>query len=349
MKRKSLSATKKNLNFHIKKLRNSFVKSKYIVFSKNLKSLNLENKKILIAVSGGIDSLSLLYLSKCYSLIEKVKLHPVIVDHKIRKESTKEALKLKNILNEKFKINCKILSSKNLNFSNNIQSKARDLRYNLIFKECKKEKIDHIFLGHHKDDLFENFFIRLLRGSGLKGLISFNNFIVKYKNFKIVRPILNFSKDDLILMNDKTYGYFIEDPSNFNDKFLRVRVRKLLKNLSNEGLDFKKFKLTLENLSKSEKVIEYFVDQNIRENSKYLKKHNRVILTKSFFDKPDEIVFRSFTIAIQHIAKNKNYTRGKKVLNLIKMLNSTKKIGKSTLSRCIFEKIGDSVVISQEK
>ena len=61
MKRKSSSAVKTTLNFHLTKLRNSFVKKKYKIFSKDLKSLKLENNKLLVAVSGGSDSLSLLF------------------------------------------------------------------------------------------------------------------------------------------------------------------------------------------------------------------------------------------------------------------------------------------------
>ena len=54
----------------------------------------------------------------------------------------------------------------------NIQSLARIKRYELIYTRCDKYKIKNILVGHHLDDLFENFFIRMLRGSGLKGLIS---------------------------------------------------------------------------------------------------------------------------------------------------------------------------------
>ena len=56
----------------------------------------------------------------------------------------------------------------------NIQSIARKKRYELLFSSCKKFKINNILIGHHQDDLFENFFIRILRGSGLKGLVSFD-------------------------------------------------------------------------------------------------------------------------------------------------------------------------------
>ena len=348
MKRKSLSAVKTTLNFHLTKLRNSILKKKYDIFSKNLKSLNLENRKLLVAVSGGADSLSLLFLSKCYSLLENVKLHPVIVDHKIRPESTKEANDLKKKLKKNFKINCKILSIKNSIIKKNIQSKARDLRYNLILKECIKKNINCILLGHHKDDLLENFFIRLLRGSGLKGLISFDKKITYFKNVKIIRPLLSFSKTDLLLINKLTYGFFVEDPSNDNDKFLRIKVRTLLNKLSKEGLNYNKFELTLKNLSKSEKVIEYFVNQNVTENLKYFSKPKKIILSNSFFKNPDEIVFRSFNESLRYISSRKNYSRGKKVIELIKNLKSSNKRYKSTLSGCIIEKIGDSVIISHE-
>ena len=61
----------------------------------------------------------------------------------------------------------------------NVQALARTKRYELLFSMCKKFKINNILLGHHQDDLFENFFIRMSRGSGLKGSISFK------QNFKI--------------------------------------------------------------------------------------------------------------------------------------------------------------------
>ncbi len=349
MKRKNLNATRTNLNFHLDKLRVPFIKKKYNIFSKNLNPFKLENKKIIVAVSGGVDSLSLLFLTICYSLKKNIKLHPIIVNHKIRPESTKEALELKKVLKKNFEINCKILSSKNFNFKKNIQDKARDLRYDLILNECNKKKINYILLGHQKNDLIENFFIRLLRGSGLKGLVSFENMISNHKNIKVLRPLLNFTKSDLLLINKKTYRYFIEDPSNLNDKFLRVRIRKLLKKLTNEGLDFSKFYLTIKNLSKSEKVIENFVDQNISDNLRFLIKNKKLILNKSFFEKPDEIVFRSLTRAIKYISARKNYTRGKKIINLFENLKSSSKSYKSTLSGCIIEKYGDSVIISQEK
>ena len=349
MKRKSLSAAKKTLNFYLTKLKDPQIQKLYKVFSKNLASLNISNKKIMIGVSGGADSLSVLFFSKCYALKQKIKLYPVIIDHKLRKESTNEAKDLKHKLKKNFKIECKILSKKNSKIDKNIQSYARDLRYDLFIKECAKNNISNLLLGHHKDDLIENFFIRFLRGSGLKGLVSFDKNVSNLNGINIIRPFLSIPKKELDIINRKTFGFFVEDPTNNNDKFLRTRIRKLIKNLNKDGLNFNKFYLTLKNLSKSDQVIEYFVEKNVLENSKYFDKDKKIILSQSFFNNPEEIILRSFTQVLQKISKKKNYPRGKKVVGLLDSLKFSNKKVKLTLSGCIIEKISDSVVIYQEK
>ena len=349
MKRKSLSVTKKTLNFYLTKLKDPQVRKLYNLFSNNLKSLDLSNKKIMVGVSGGADSLAVLFCSQCYALKHHAKLYPVIIDHKLRKESTNEAKDLKHKLKKNFKIDCKILSKKVNKIDKNIQSYARDLRYDIFLKECNKQNINHLLLGHHKDDLIENFFIRFLRGSGLKGLVSFDKILNNFNGIKIVRPFLSTSKKELIIINKKTFNFSLDDPTNNKDIYLRNRVRRLLKNLEKEGLNFDKFYLTLKNLSKSNQVIEFFVSKNIVENSKYFQKDKKVILNQSFFNNPDEITLRSFSQVLQLISNKKNYPRGKKVVSLVESLKSSNKNVKLTLSRCIIEKISDSVIIYPEK
>ena len=93
------------------------------------------------------------------------------MDHKLRPESTKESRYVKKIL-KNFFIDIEILTWHGKKPHSNIQSTARKKRYELIISKCKNLNINNILLAHHQDDLFENFFIRILRGSGLKGLIS---------------------------------------------------------------------------------------------------------------------------------------------------------------------------------
>jgi tRNA(Ile)-lysidine synthase len=113
-------------------------------------------------------------------------------------------------------------------------------------------------LGHHSNDLFENFLIRVVRGSGLNGLVSFNN-CVKYKDedLNILRPLLNLEKNDLINISKIVFKFFIKDPSNINETYKRTRIRTLLESLEKEGLDLKKLKLTIDNLRDSDKSIKF--------------------------------------------------------------------------------------------
>ena len=104
-----------------------------------------------------------------YSLEFKNQMYVLIVDHKLRKKSSKESLKVKKILNKK-NIKSEILTWKGQVPKSNIQKNARNIRYSLISEYCNNKKVKYIATAHHADDQIENFFIRLLRGSGLTGL-----------------------------------------------------------------------------------------------------------------------------------------------------------------------------------
>ena len=243
----------------------SYLKDKKIlrIFKQFESSLNIKDK-FAVAVSGGPDSLALAFLAKCFSIKYKVSVKYFIVDHKLRKESSSEAKIVVNIL-KKIGISCKILTWNGKKPSTNIQSVAREKRYLLLVEECKKNKIKNILLGHHLDDLFENFLIRILRGSGLKGLISLNK-NTKYKdnNIKILRPLLDLEKKNLVNLSKRIFNLFIKDPSNKDKNFKRIRIRNLLSSLQKEGLDKKKLILTINNLKDSDKSIKFYVERNIK-------------------------------------------------------------------------------------
>ena len=115
--------------------------------------------------------------------------------------------------------------------------------------------------GHHLDDVYENFFIRLLRGSGLKGLISFYSIKNQYnKQLKILRPLNHINKKELKYICNQIFDFFINDSSNTNFNFKRIRIRSLLSNMKREGLDENKFNITLSNLYSSEETINYYDD-----------------------------------------------------------------------------------------
>ena len=274
MKKKSLNAKKKIHNSILKNLTNKKILKIYKEF-KN--SLNIKNN-FAVAVSGGPDSLSLAFLAKCFSLINNLSVKFYIVDHKLRENSSSEA-KLVFLTLKKFDINCKILNWHGNKPLANVQALARDKRYFLLTNQCKKNNINHLLLGHHIGDLYENFLIRLFRGSGLKGLTSFGEISEYKKNgIKILRPLINLEKKELIYLSNKVFNFFIKDPSNLNENFKRTRIRNLIENFKKEGLDKKKLKLTIRNLKDSNQSINFYVKKNIDENARFFNKKNTLIL-----------------------------------------------------------------------
>ena len=347
MKKKSLSVKKKILNsFLLDLLKLAKIKQVYKEFEKSL-NLHFCDKKIAVAVSGGPDSLSLAYFAACYGLKKKVKIFYYIVDHKIRKNSTTEAKRTKAAL-KILKGPCKILTWKNKKINKNLQSLAREKRFSLFLHQCKKDNIRTILLGHHIDDLYENFFIRLSRGSGLNGLLSFYERNSNFKrDLKIIRPLIYQKKRDLIYTTNKIFKFYEKDPSNYNQSFKRVRLRKLINSLKEEGFDEEKFKLTLSNLSESNKTVNYYVKRNIFLNSKNFKKKGICILKNEFFNEPQEVVFRSFGQILKEIGQKYYNARGKSVSFLLEKMKN-KSFNKATLGGCVIEKINTSFKLSRE-
>ena len=338
----------RNLNVAIKipklfrdRLKNKKIKQIYNRFSRSLKI----DKNFIVGVSGGPDSLALAFLSKIYSIEKNLIAKFFIVDHKLRSTSTKEAKNVKKLL-KKFSISAEILTWNGKKPTSNIQSLARKKRYELLISRCKNLEINNILLAHHQDDLFENFFIRIVRGSGLRGLISLDK-KSKINKVDILRPLLEFKKEDLLFISKNVFNFHINDPSNNDDKFQRIRIRKLLSKLKEEGLDRNKFINTIKNLKHSDDTIKFYVENNLQKNSFYSEKKNEMILNSEFFTQPSEVVFRSFSSVIKFIGQNYYSARGKKLENIILQIKKDT-LFKATLGGCIIKKVKQTILITKE-
>ena len=341
MSLKNLSVTNKTHNLINRTLKNKKLKKLFFKFSKNL---NL-NSSFAVGVSGGSDSLALAYLCKIYALKFGIREKFYIVDHKLRSNSTKEAQYVKKLLKKNF-IESQILTWRGSKPKSNIQARAREKRYDLIIKECKKNNIKHIIVGHHLEDKLENFIIRLTRGSGLRGLVSFNK-KSSMSDINIERPLLNFNKNELVFIASHVFKDFISDPSNENQDFKRVRIRNFLKNLILEGFDQNKFNKTIENLSHSNIAINELVEKNILLNSYFSRKRKIIFLNKEFFNQSDEVKFRSLSKCIKDLGANYYFARGNKILRIIDLVNASKNF-KTSLGGCIIKKTNNTVIINKE-
>ena len=342
MSLKNLSVLSKTHKLLLNKLKDKRTFQIYEKFEANLDIY----KNFIVAVSGGPDSLALSFLAKIYSIKKSLKVKYFIVDHKLRKNSTSEAKLVKKKLKE-YSINLNILSWYGKKPKKNIQSLARDKRYSLLIDKASKFKIKNILLGHHLDDLFENFFIRILRGSGLNGLVSLDQ---KKQNNKVnlIRPLLNLDKKDLIYISNYIFGFYVKDPSNEDDKFKRVKIRNLLKQLESEGLDRNKFLLTIKNLKFANESIKFYIKKNFKQNISFLNKKKLVILKEEFFNQSQEVVFRSFTEIIKFVGKKYYPARGKKIDKIIELIKTNVSF-KVTLGDCIIKKVNQTVILSKEQ
>ena len=337
--------SKKNSSVNLK---NGFQKFKdlsniFLNFKNKLNNLN--KKKYLVAVSGGPDSLALVALTKAYSYYKKVSFHYILVDHNIRKGSNQEAKKVKKLL-KKSQINLKIHLNK-IKINKNIQAEARNIRYEILFNFCKKNKIKTLLTAHNLEDQVETFFIRLSRGSGLKGLSAMKPLSKIDSQLSLFRPLLDVKKKFLIKISKNIFGGYIKDPSNNNVRFLRTKVRNLKKPLENSGISYEKIFRSIQNLSSSKLIL----DEHLKKTFKDLinKKNSEIIINfKKYLDLNNDTKTALINESIKQLKKNYYDLRYQKVENLIRNLNR-KNFSKSTLGGCIFFKKGDNLCLKLEK
>ncbi len=186
-----------------------------------------KNPAVAVAVSGGPDSMSLLFLVDAFIKHKKGKLIALIVDHRIRENSKEEAKYISAYL-DKNKINSQILNVNKDNVSKKSMNEARNNRYNLLTKFSIQNNILYLFVAHHKDDNLETFLNRKIAGSDFYGLKSMSE-VSLYNKVCIIRPLLNFSKKTLLDYNKKNNLEYLNDPSNFNLDYTRPTIRHFLK------------------------------------------------------------------------------------------------------------------------
>lgn len=182
-----------------------------------------------LAISGGGDSMALLLLLREWTIISGAKIIALTVDHKLRQESAQEAQYVKQVCKD-LGVEHHIIEwhhSEKIRY--NLQSEARKFRYDSLTGFCKKHQIMHLAVAHNLEDQAETFLMNLNKGSGLDGLSAMPS--ATYRNgIRIVRPLLEFSRQELREYLLSNHVEWVDDPSNDNERFNRVRLRNLVAN-----------------------------------------------------------------------------------------------------------------------
>lgn len=195
------------------------------------------NVKLLLGVSGGIDSITMLDILANLSIENKWELVAVHLDHNLRENSSQDAEFVKATC-EKYGIKLYFdkynvgKSAKRKKLS--IEEAARRARYNLFENVAKKEKVNFVATAHNANDSAETFFINLIRGSGLTGLSGIPQKRGFYKNINIIRPIISLSRSDIEEYAKRRNLEWKEDETNNDTKYERNKIRNELFPMMNE-------------------------------------------------------------------------------------------------------------------
>ena len=290
-------------------------------FNKNLKKNFIFEKfpKIAVAVSGGPDSMALVFLLNNWILKKNGSLTALIVDHQIRKDSNLEAKSIKRYL-DKNKIKSKIFKVDKKNVIKKSMKEARKNRFNQLFNFCNRNNIFHLFVGHHSDDNLETYLLRKLAGSNFEGLRCMQQKVI-IENIQILRPLLLFNKKNILEYNKNKNIYYIEDPSNKNVKYTRIAVREFL-------IDKKKFNQQIKN--EFNVIQAYFPTYkkmifNIFNKLSVNVFKNKILINGKFFDRYDlEIQIKIIEIIYKFLKPHKINLRYQKILHFMELLNNRK-------------------------
>ena len=226
---------------------------------KNFPSISVS--KLIIAVSGGVDSIVLFHL--CLKL--KLNFFVAHCNFKLRKkESDLDEKFVKDLaIKHNIKFYTKSFNTKKLSNNDNksIQMVARELRYSWFEELSKELNIKHILTAHHLDDSLETFLINLSRGSGIDGLLG-----IPEVNDTVYRPLLIFKKDEILSYAKENKITWREDLSNKKREYLRNQIRleviPKLKEINPNLLD--NFSKSIDRLQQSKSIIKDKMDDFIK-------------------------------------------------------------------------------------
>ena len=282
-----------------------------------LNNINIEKEKyLIIGTSAGPDSMALLHYLKNNTNKQIICCH---INHNVRKESKEEEEYLKKYC-QKNNIIFESTMIKEYK-ENNFENEARKKRYSFYKKIINKYKAKYLFLAHHGDDLIETIIMKIIRGSNIEGYAGIKE-ISKKDNYYIIRPLLKYTKEDLINYNKINHIKYYTDQSNYDNKYTRNRIRNTILPILKE-----------ENPNIHKNFLKY--SKTLLEYNEYINKETKKIMNKLYIN--NKLKINSFIEQDKFIQKNilynilnnyynnkDNIVTEKHINNILNMINNQK-------------------------
>ncbi|TDX83037.1 tRNA(Ile)-lysidine synthase [Epilithonimonas xixisoli] len=243
-----------------------------------------QQKTYLLAVSGGVDSMVLADLFQ----VSGLKFQIAHINYHLRNDDSNLDQKLVSDFCERYKIPFHLyeVSAKDKKPENSIQNWARELRYQFFRKIQKEQNLEYLVTAHHLNDQLETFIINLSKASGIKGLSG-----IPANENKIIRPLLNFSKDEIYEFAEENKVEFREDKSNQKTDYLRNKVRhNVVPELEKINENFlQNFSKSMEILNQTKDVLNDLINEKIT-GFKTNVETGQTIIDKDKFSKESDLI-----------------------------------------------------------
>jgi tRNA(Ile)-lysidine synthase len=215
---------------------------------------------VILAVSGGPDSIALMWLAARWrsALARGPRLIAVTVDHGLRPEAAREAREVKRLA-RLLDLPHRTMRWTGLKPKAGLPAAARTARYRLLAQAARTSGATHILTAHTRDDQAETLLMRLLRGSGIAGLAAMARESER-DGVLLARPFLDVSKSQLIATLKKAKIGFADDPTNHDTNFTRPRLRSVMPVLAAEGGDTRNLARLASRLARANAAVEVLVD-----------------------------------------------------------------------------------------
>lgn len=301
-----------------------------------------------LAVSGGADSMALMHLAHQWRGAIETDLPQITVlsvDHGLRDGSAQEAHWVKQAA-KNLGLSCQVLRWEPGNKQSRIQQDARQARYDLMAGYALENGIDALVTAHHLDDQAETVLMRLARGSGLDGLGGMH-LSSTWAGLPLLRPFLDISKQQLVECLSQRGIEWLEDPSNEDKKFERVRIRKAMHDLQKLGIDATAVAKSARRMRRASEALEQAASAFLKDHAQASDTGFCQIDARAFATAPDEIALRAISLSIQSIGGR---IMPPQLAKLEAVFLALKDAGSKsqTLGRCAVMRSGGSILVLRE-
>lgn len=302
--------------------------------------------QVAIGYSGGGDSTALVLLAARWTRRRGGKLFALTVDHGLRPDSSSEAELVQRRI-EALGVSGSILQWGGSKPASGIQNAARQARYDLMTRWCRRKGVLHLLLGHHQEDQAETLLHRLGRQTGADGFAGMGR-IRETADVRLLRPCLNIPGRRLRAVAESFNVNWVEDPSNQDPAYARVRLRNLLPSLEAEQISPTALAGTARRLARVRRSMEYQTVQILAGAAELSSLGYARIRSEAVTDAEPEIAYRVLERLLGAIGGHFYPIRYYLLANLLKNIQQTRFLTSRTLAGCIILRQKDDILVVRE-